>query len=438
MPLTVEDSLGRADLAAHFCSFLRASAGARLYMVDGDWGSGKTVFLRLCAAELRRPDEPPMQVVEFNAWKQSHTKNPLLDLTYFISSQATESRTALLRRQARLAVRQIAVGLSDAAGRRTHGLLNLSALFTRHRSEWELAQRRLAAFHRRLAKLAATAPLVVLIDDVDRCEPRYAAHLLERAYVMFDVPNVHVVLAAHRDALERSIRSVHGEHYAAHSYLQGVIRHWLELPRVSARAVSDLIGADLAAAAETLGIDRSDLRAVCDILALVPLCVYGGIRNLERVTEVAARRLGEMTAPGATGQYSGSLPLGSVLVLAAALAAVQLISPAAHRALLRRPTDGAAAFCTRISATNWAICAPILMPRNAGKRCVSASLRWADAAKPTRCPQSTTTSWARRSTSTSSPRCALASPGCAQRIMAPASPVPREPTSNCRCALGAT
>ena len=345
----IEDRLGRAELAARFCLFLSAGTGARLYMVDGDWGSGKSVFMGLCAAELRQSVQPAMRVVEFNAWKQSHTKNPLLDLTYFISSQVTQSRTSRLRRQARLAARQIAVGLGDVVGRKTYGLLNLRALFTPRRSEWEQAQRRLAAFHRQLAKLATEAPLVVLIDDVDRCEPHYAAQLLERAFVMFEVPGVHVVLAAHRDALERSIRSVHGEHYASHSYLQGVIRHCLELPQVPAQAVSELIGADLGAAADSLGIDESDFRDICDVLALVPLCVYGGIRNVERVTEVATRRLAEMTAPGVTGAYAGSLQLGGVLVLAAALAALQLISPAAHRSLLRCPTDGAAA-CRRLHA----------------------------------------------------------------------------------------
>jgi len=335
--------LGRAELAERFCSFLVNTRGARQYMVDGDWGSGKTVFLQLCAAELRSAASPAPRVVEFNAWKQGHTKDPLLDLTQFISSQVVDSRASRLRRQARLAARQVAVVLSDEVGRRTSGLLNLGALFGQRRSEWERAERRLAAFRRQLSKLAAQAPLVLLIDDIDRCDPRYAVHLLERANSMFEVPGVHVVLAAHRDALERSISSMRGREYASHFYLKGIVRHWLELPPVAAEEVSKLIAADLGAAADVLDVDMADFRDICDILALVPLCVYGGIRNLDRVTDIARRRVGEMSASEEHGSYHGALRLSQVLKLAAALAALQLISPAAHRALLRRSTDGATA-----------------------------------------------------------------------------------------------
>ena len=115
--------------------------------------------------------------------------NDLLDLTYFISSSLSAPAAVLaggharlkarlaaqLKRHARLAARQVGLGVSEIVKERTFGLLNIGALFTPRQDPWQRAQRRMGSFHQRLAAVIEGGPLVLLIDDIERCEPGYAA-----------------------------------------------------------------------------------------------------------------------------------------------------------------------------------------------------------------------------------------------------------------------
>ena len=336
----VPDLLDRAGLVQDYCAYLMTGSGASLHLVDGEWGAGKSVFLQMCAEHLRSQEPTPPRVLCFNAWKQGYTANPLLDLTYFISSSLHQSGRTWLKRHARLAARQVGLGVSGIVAKRTFGLVNLAAHFASGRDPWQQAQRRMESFRRRLAAVVGTAPLVLLIDDIERCEPSYAARLLEQVHFMFGVDGVYVVLAAQQDSLERSIRSVHGAQYPAARYLRSIVTQRMELPHPPAQRVSGLIADGLGDIAAATGISDAELSDICNILALVPLCVYGGIRNIERVIGVASWRMPEMGRPDDPGSYLGGLTLGSVSSFAAAVAAVSLMSPDAYGHLLRHPGDG--------------------------------------------------------------------------------------------------
>ncbi len=58
--------------------------GHGVVSIDGPWGSGKTAFVKMCAAVLRGRSVP---VVEFNAWQQSYTNNPLVDVVSAIAAE---------------------------------------------------------------------------------------------------------------------------------------------------------------------------------------------------------------------------------------------------------------------------------------------------------------------------------------------------------------
>ena len=65
------DTLGRRQRVEELCSLIKEQGAAAVVSVDGGFGTGKSVFLLMCAARLR---DAEVNVVEFNAWQQSHTK----------------------------------------------------------------------------------------------------------------------------------------------------------------------------------------------------------------------------------------------------------------------------------------------------------------------------------------------------------------------------
>ena len=90
------------------------------------------------------------------------------------------------------------------------------------------------SFKKKLTELAQTngenAPLIVIIDELDRCRPTFALELLERVKHLFDVSNVVFILFIHTPALYSSIRKTYGQDINPSEYLQKFISITMGLP----------------------------------------------------------------------------------------------------------------------------------------------------------------------------------------------------------------
>src|SRR3954466_1508030 len=65
-----------------------------------------------------------------------------------------------------------------------------------------------------------TKPLILIIDELDRCRPNFSLQLLERIKHFFSVPNVHFVLGTNLTQLENSIAALYGNGIDTPVYLQ--------------------------------------------------------------------------------------------------------------------------------------------------------------------------------------------------------------------------
>src|SRR5262249_28293078 len=64
-----KDIFGRADIGRGLTSLLARVNEPLVVAVDGQWGSGKTTFLKMWAGELRKSDIP---VVYFDAYEHDY------------------------------------------------------------------------------------------------------------------------------------------------------------------------------------------------------------------------------------------------------------------------------------------------------------------------------------------------------------------------------
>ena len=81
-----------------------------------------------------------------------------------------------------------------------------------------------------LARANNDLPLVVVIDELDRCRPSYAVELLETAKHLFTVDHVVFVLALNRLELAHSICAVYGSGFDADGYLRRFFDVYFPLP----------------------------------------------------------------------------------------------------------------------------------------------------------------------------------------------------------------
>ena len=226
------DVLGRADEVKTFCSILTGIETPAVLAVDAPWGTGKTAFMRMCAAWIRSSDFPSEDAViaDFNAWKQSHTGSPIKDIVAAITNQIPEVDDAQQR---------IATILQRQAAKVASGGLVTDEVF----EIGEGPNVHVDRFRRDLRTFAEArgGRLIVFVDELDRCRPDYAMEALECLRHLFDTRGVLVVLTVNQQALNQAVRSLHGLEDGAERYLKRFVDQTIWLPIADKPTTKDFV-----------------------------------------------------------------------------------------------------------------------------------------------------------------------------------------------------
>ena len=220
------DLLDRKEKAEVLTSLVSNIDGPCTMAVDAAWGAGKTTFLKMWAKYLLKEG---FSVVEFNAWETDASGDPLVALTTEITEQlkddADESRLDQLADQAKELIRKLAPGLIRfgtgfvpvAGSELGHTLSAYAEEVLAGHSE---AKQSTKQFNDALWEAKKQKPVVILIDELDRCRPSYAIELLETAKHIFGVDHVVFVLAVNRTELAHSVKALYGSEFDAEGYLR--------------------------------------------------------------------------------------------------------------------------------------------------------------------------------------------------------------------------
>ncbi|WP_197339757.1 P-loop NTPase fold protein [Ralstonia solanacearum] len=252
------DLLERADLARRLTGYVdRLRCGAVL-AIDAPWGEGKTWFARHWAAQLGGDD---YRIGFIDAFKQDYVEDPFLLVAGEILRlcAADKGMVDKLRDRAGTLMKTILpVGVKatiNLAGR-VFGSTDFADEFSeaaqaaiksgsakaadvakawveKKLAAHEADQKSLRAFRDALAEFAVAQPkpVVILVDELDRCRPAFAVRLVERIKHFFDVPNLVFVLVMNREQLEKAIRGVYGAETDAAAYLGKFLNLSLRLPK---------------------------------------------------------------------------------------------------------------------------------------------------------------------------------------------------------------
>jgi hypothetical protein len=98
-------------------------------------------------------------------------------------------------------------------------------------NDYENKKDSMSTFKERLSSLAnsliekkgGVGPLIIFIDELDRCRPNFALELLENIKHLFDVDNIVFILTVDKDQLKNSVRTLYGKDMEAEGYLRRFI-----------------------------------------------------------------------------------------------------------------------------------------------------------------------------------------------------------------------
>ena len=239
------DLLHRRKMGAALSSLLNRIEDPLVVALDGQWGSGKTYFLKRWIGQHLKENEAST-VVFFDAFAHDYISDPLPTLVTALEGQTNNKNINKLKEvvfnlakagtRAGLAV--LTAGVSEAFGKAGEEFTKALGDQVEMSLEeyWEQEKGRSAAmeqFREALESMVSAGKdnkVIIVVDELDRCRPDYALEVLEVIKHFFSVDNVHFVLGVNLGVLENMISVRYGNKIDANAYLQKFIQVKLELP----------------------------------------------------------------------------------------------------------------------------------------------------------------------------------------------------------------
>ena len=211
------DALNRKRDCLFLIELIEKSDTPFTLAVDAEWGDGKTVFIKMLQAHLK---EKGFRCVFFNAWECDFYSEPLSPLIAEISrqipsdssigkifrqkgSELLEQATSLIHPSAPAIVKILKTGFGNTKTENPKPIEN----YENYRSALEDFKKSIENFS---SESQDGNPLVILIDDLDRCRPDFAINMLERVKHIFDVPSLFFVVSVNKKEFSNVVKFFYG------------------------------------------------------------------------------------------------------------------------------------------------------------------------------------------------------------------------------------
>jgi len=265
------DTLGLIDLAHTIAGVAIGNPGPMTVGIFGGWGQGKTSVLRVAQKLLSdsNSDDVKVATVWFNAWQHEREDHPLFPLIAAVVEglerlSIQENKLELKEKWSKVSIslRALSRGMKfsgkvgiplvgevgvefdsekallaeELLGKQSHPLLS-ELLY--HQAFTSL-ERVMNEYHEKEKSTSQHhSNIVVFIDDLDRCNPERALHLLEGIKLILSQPGFIFVMAVDRSVIEDYLEYLYESTYHSKDatrgrrYLDKMVQLALPLPNSS-------------------------------------------------------------------------------------------------------------------------------------------------------------------------------------------------------------
>jgi DNA polymerase III delta prime subunit len=258
------DSLDRKVIIENLSNLIWSATQSFVISIESPWGTGKTVFVKLWKQYLEKENTP---CIYFNAWENDFISDPIIPfistLDEYVKDEIKnidDSKIKISLEKAKhlgayIAKKSIPVILKIG----TQGLLNLDTEEVKKIlndeqlkeipglmsdfaedavNEFSKKKNSINELKKKIKEIAdeliienkKKPPLVIFIDELDRCRPDFAILVLERLKHLFSVEGAVFVLSVDRRQLENSVKAIYGTEIDACGYLLRFIDYRFRLP----------------------------------------------------------------------------------------------------------------------------------------------------------------------------------------------------------------
>lgn len=270
------DTLDRKKYASFLTTLINSGSGPKVINLNASWGTGKTFFLENWYAQLI--DAESQLIVYFNAWESDFSSDPLLamlgaineELMRYDIDQQTIQEIQSITSKAGQFLKQVSPVIAKAlvkkctgidadelgsstqespsdqelenfVGEAAKGLLALQSNKKQSMKDFKVG---LSTLVGKLIDQGHSGPLVILVDELDRCRPTYAIELLENIKHLFSVPEVTFVVATDSTQLQHTVKALYGEGFDGSEYLRRFFDAEFKIPQPDLVAFSNFLFRD--------------------------------------------------------------------------------------------------------------------------------------------------------------------------------------------------
>ena len=228
------DRLGRAQYAVTLANIVNAySETGCVLSVNGEWGTGKTTFIKMWQAYLM---QQKYRTVYFNAWETDYIEDPLISLLGELKSIIGDDEK-FRKVSSSIGHVLLSIGKSFVKNKAGIDIDDITSEISNQINAYSQQKTSFDDFKKALVEYVADVdeeeklPVIFIIDELDRCNPHFAVKVLERVKHLFDIPNIVFVLPISKKQFEYSIQGYYGsDKIDATNYLRRFIDLECELP----------------------------------------------------------------------------------------------------------------------------------------------------------------------------------------------------------------
>lgn len=250
--------LNRKEFGVFLANYLSGEQDGFVLNLNGAWGTGKTEFCKRLYSHLITQNHPTIYI---NSWESDFSREPLTVVSSELLRQMETlhsdiiglDKTEKIKLILGKTLKSMAVGIAGGISYKLIGESSAGAAIAQQLVQQDVEPKTfiekltsnyseqvesIQLIRESLTELAnslefdidAKLPVVVIIDELDRCRPNYAIEMLEVIKHFFTTPKFVFVVASDTAQLCESIKNIYGANFESNQYLKRFFNRTATLP----------------------------------------------------------------------------------------------------------------------------------------------------------------------------------------------------------------
>ena len=243
----IDDKIGNQEYLSSLIRLISNIDDNEVICIDGDWGVGKTFFVKQLIYLIKHYNEDNNQeqfklvepekdilinicnnnlVFYYNAWENDDHSDVLESIIYNILNEYPKYKNEVSSKFDKTeAIKEVLNILTKIVSSK---LLNIDfsaekiekiKTFNDLSDEINTYEERKSLFEELVNKILVDKRMILVIDELDRCNPNFATKILEVIKHFYNLSNITVIIVSNNKELQNTIKQQYGQNFNSYTYL---------------------------------------------------------------------------------------------------------------------------------------------------------------------------------------------------------------------------